>query len=236
MNNRLIYSVILVSCLSGNTLVSANDRVSGERRLYIYGTPDGCLVQLPSPVDADDKLRWKGPCTNEYASGEGTLTILDKNGKQKKAYTGTMDRGEPLGRWNDGTIARKTENDNIRNLEQPLAAPQGVSWPTIYFDNNSSRLSFQALKQLDDLIQKMNAMANDLKISVSGHSSASGSIDLNNKLSLFRAMVVRDYMVAKGIDRTRIKVFGKGTTVPIDQNGIADENRRVTFSVSSAKP
>jgi OOP family OmpA-OmpF porin len=60
----------------------------------------------------------------------------------------------------------------------------------------------------------MNAMANDLKISVSGHSSASGSIDLNNKLSLFRAMVVRDYMVAKGIDRTRIKVFGKGTTVP----------------------
>ncbi len=61
--------------------------------LYIYGTPTGCLVRLKEPIRQGEHVRWNGDCSEEYASGVGTLTILDSAGTAVSNMRVSMQRG-----------------------------------------------------------------------------------------------------------------------------------------------
>ncbi|PKO58115.1 MAG: hypothetical protein CVU25_05690 [Betaproteobacteria bacterium HGW-Betaproteobacteria-19] len=238
MINRLVFSAILASCIGSVIPASANDHAINERRLYLYGTPDGCLVQLPSPVDEDDELRWKGACTNEYASGNGTLTIFDRSGKPKKVYTGEVERGAPTGPWNEPVTANKLQDEVEDTVAgRQLNSPESITAPALYFGNNSSRLGVQAAKQLDEFVHLLNAgEMKYMQISIHGHTSAPGDVNHNARLSLRRAEAVRGYMIGKGIDKARLTASGKGASEPVGPNGTAKESRRVTFVLSPVRP
>jgi len=67
--------------------------------VYIYGTPSGCLVQLKEPLRQGEHVRWNGDCREEYASGVGTITVFDSDGKALSASRGAMQRGIQSGQW-----------------------------------------------------------------------------------------------------------------------------------------
>jgi len=52
---------------------------------------------------------------------------------------------------------------------------------------------------------------------VTGHTDRLGSDEYNQKLSKARADAVRDYLVSKGVDRTRIETVGMGEKQPVVQ-------------------
>jgi outer membrane protein OmpA-like peptidoglycan-associated protein len=73
-----------------------------------------------------------------------------------------------------------------------------------------------------------------MRIEISGHTDNTGSLALNSKLSEDRAKAVVEYLIQKGIDRTRLEFKGYGPQQPIADNATAagrTQNRRVEFKI-----
>lgn len=74
-----------------------------------------------------------------------------------------------------------------------------------------------------------------LRMECEGHTDSTGSLELNNRLSLQRAEAVRDYLVSSGISPDRVSAIGMGPSMPIADNSTRDgrqANRRVEIIVS----
>lgn len=76
-------------------------------------------------------------------------------------------------------------------------------------------------------------------VTVIGHTDSTGSDAVNNPLSLNRAASVRDYVVARGVQSSRIAIDGRGSREPIASNDTAAnraKNRRVEIFVAEPAP
>ena len=103
----------------------------------------------------------------------------------------------------------------------------------IYFDQSSPVLRSQSFTELDQLSAIL--LANPaLQIEIRGHTDNQGDFDLNVKLSRDRCQAIVDYLVGKGISKTRLKAVGRGPIDPIAPNNNEEnrrKNRRVEFVV-----
>lgn len=89
----------------------------------------------------------------------------------------------------------------------------------------------------DEMNELANLMRDDegLLLRVEGHTDSRGSDEYNQKLSEDRANAVKEYLVEKGIDASRITTVGYGESQPIASNDTQtglDRNRRVELIVS----
>lgn len=72
-------------------------------------------------------------------------------------------------------------------------------------------------------------------LSIVGHTDSTGTDAINNPLSMDRANAARDYLVGRGVARTRIATDGRGSREPVSDNGTAqgrDKNRRIEIFVA----
>ncbi|MGI4022859.1 MAG: OmpA family protein [Janthinobacterium lividum] len=112
---------------------------------------------------------------------------------------------------------KKVVRDAISNLE---------------FDLGKSTIrdhSFPSLDKVADLLVSKN-----FTLKLAGHTDNTGSAVLNMKLSKDRAEAVRQYLVSKGANASRIESVGYGSTQPIATNKTAtgrQQNRRVVFTL-----
>ncbi|MCL2657256.1 MAG: TolC family outer membrane protein [Betaproteobacteria bacterium] len=73
-------------------------------------------------------------------------------------------------------------------------------------------------------------------VTVVGHTDRIGSAEFNQRLSEQRAAAVRDYLISRGMDGSKIRVEGKGASQPISQCPRQDpENRTNTKLVECLK-
>jgi len=103
----------------------------------------------------------------------------------------------------------------------------------ILFETGKSVLTAASSMELDRLldIMKENAL---MKIEISGHTDNTGSAVINTRLSEARAKTVVDYLINKGIDKSRMIFRGFGSLQPISDNSTAigrAKNRRVEFKI-----
>jgi type IX secretion system PorP/SprF family membrane protein len=101
------------------------------------------------------------------------------------------------------------------------------------FEFNSSDLDESSAKYLDELSGALKEDAH-LRIRLAGHTDNVGSAGFNLKLSLFRANAIRDYLVSKGVDSSRIETEGKGLSEPLNDNRTESDrakNRRVELTI-----
>lgn len=106
----------------------------------------------------------------------------------------------------------------------------------VLFDFGKSELKPEGLKRLDDLMGTLKDAALDVLIAT-GHTDSIGSEELNNRLSLERANSVKNYLVGKGLDVTRVRAIGKGKSQPVADNATDEgrsKNRRVDIDVVPA--
>ncbi|MEX0144535.1 OmpA family protein [Massilia sp. LMS1-1-1.1] len=116
----------------------------------------------------------------------------------------------------------------------PAPVSEKVSFASeALFDFDQSALKPQGKAALDQLLGQLTDM--DLEVIVTvGHTDAVGPDTYNQKLSQRRAEAVKAYLVAQGVETSRVYTEGKGETQPVADNTSAAgraKNRRVTVEV-----
>jgi outer membrane protein OmpA-like peptidoglycan-associated protein len=103
----------------------------------------------------------------------------------------------------------------------------------INFNTGSAEILPNSYPILDRAVSTLNEYAS-LRIRIDGNTDNVGSAEFNQKLSEDRSASVKSYLVAKGIDGSRIETTGFGDTHPVESNKTARgraANRRIEFSI-----
>jgi len=151
--------------------------------------------------------------------------------------------GEEVTKYNTNPLEVDTDKGSIDDFVEvtrrtnPLDPADDIiiERVTIYdvnFGFDSSTLSAENQKKLDDLIEKLK-IRSSVKVKVEGYTDSVGPAAYNLKLSKRRAEVVKQYLVDKGIKADRISTDGAGKKNPIDSNKTKEgraKNRRVEIS------
>ncbi|MCK0163918.1 TolC family outer membrane protein [Marinobacter sp. S6332] len=106
------------------------------------------------------------------------------------------------------------------------------------FDVGSAEFKPEAMASLQQFAQRLLERGTVKSINVVGHTDSSGSDALNRKLSLARAISVRDALIDSGIANTVMLVSGVGASQPRTSNDTAQGramNRRVEVRVTHAR-
>lgn len=117
----------------------------------------------------------------------------------------------------------------------PITVGAKVNLPNVLFEQGKSSLIKESFVELDAVVRflKLNPT---VKIELAGHTDNRGLEKSNLELSRNRVKIVRDYLVAKGISKSRIKGKGYGGSMPIalgDTEESRQLNRRVEFEIKS---
>lgn len=112
---------------------------------------------------------------------------------------------------------------------EPLPAEKFI----IYFNSNTSEVTSDSratISKILDTIKQRKAIS----IKISGHTDATGSAQLNEKLSCSRARSIKELLIRQGADAAIMEVssHGKGNQLIPTADGIAEpRNRRVEVIV-----
>lgn len=119
---------------------------------------------------------------------------------------------------------------------EPTAVKKALFEPlNVYFELNSSNLI--RTKEINDwltMAKKYLTENPSAKLSLTGYSDNTGSVDLNMKLSKKRAESVRNLLISEGFKANNLTVSGKGPANPIASNDTDDgraKNRRVAIQL-----
>ncbi|WP_417500717.1 TolC family outer membrane protein [Marinobacter sp.] len=106
------------------------------------------------------------------------------------------------------------------------------------FDVGSAEFKPEAMANLQQFAQRLLERGTVKSVNIVGHTDSSGSDALNRKLSLARAISVRDALIDSGIANTVMLVSGVAASQPRANNDTAQGramNRRVEVRVTHAK-
>jgi len=99
----------------------------------------------------------------------------------------------------------------------------------ILFDVDKASLKPESKESLQEIVKLMQNYPG-LKIEIQGHTDNQGSVDYNKDLSQRRAQTVKTYLIASGIDDSRLAATGYGFSQPVASNDTQEgrsKNRRV---------
>ena len=178
------------------------------------------------------------------AAGAVIGGILGNNvGKGKNGALGAV-LGGVIGGVAGGVIGNKMDKQ-AKAIKEALPGAQvervnegikiTLSENTVNFDFNSASLTAVSKANLDKLSEVMTQYP-DTNINVYGHTDSKGADAYNLTLSEKRANSVIDYMVSKGVARTRLNAMGMGESEPIATNDTDEgraKNRRVEFAITA---
>jgi len=157
-----------------------------------------------------------------YAAEEPAgYLVAAQDGAPVTTATGACVR---TGEWTAGTSYRSCDPLPAAKLipaalervssEMPLPAqPMRVSMNTL-FDFDSAVLRADAGPALDALAKQLTSR-NYQKVDIVGHADRMGPGKYNQKLSEQRAEAVRDYLLTRGLDATKVSAIGVGATEPL---------------------
>jgi outer membrane protein OmpA-like peptidoglycan-associated protein len=185
-----------------------------------------------SKIDIIDLQTDQNIATTASSDVDGTYRVRLP---EKKSYMVNFRGSGYLSDMKQVSIPQNYASDTYTLDESLIKIKVGkkVVLNNILFETGKSILTASSNTELDRLY---NILADDpqIRIEISGHTDKTGSEPLNFKLSEDRAKAVVDYLVKKGIDKSRLEYKGFGSLQPIDDNATAagrTKNRRVEFKI-----
>ncbi len=125
------------------------------------------------------------------------------------------------------TIIEKTNTitNTVTKVEQLITLPPDV----ILFDIGKHNIKPQYNKRLSYYATQLKKYA-DLKVTLTGHTDATGNPEANRLLSERRATATKDYLLKQGVQEAQIETAFNGANLPTEENKSAAgkaQNRRV---------
>jgi len=122
----------------------------------------------------------------------------------------------------------------LKNVDlNPIKAGQSTVLKNIYFASRSYNLEDESLVELNKLYELLEKNKS-LSIQISGHTDNIGDDNENLILSRNRAKAVMEYLLSKGIEKSRLSYKGYGERKPIADNNTDEgraKNRRTEIMV-----
>lgn len=110
------------------------------------------------------------------------------------------------------TASSAASNADNSALEAARAEMMSIG-DTVLFGYDSSQLSADAMATLDAQAALLNAKQS-FRVKIEGHADERGTREYNLALGERRASATRDYLVAKGVDGSRIRIVSYGKERP----------------------
>jgi len=186
------------------------------------------------------------PSTEGIAKYKGCpVPDTDKDGINDEQDKCPTTKG--LGRY-EGCPIPDTDKDGVNDEEDKCPSIAGIAankgcadlqplvdaaTAKLKFATGSIQLTKQQTNPLNALIQLMSENTT-IQLLINGHTDNTGSLKINEKLSLSRAKVVMNYLIKKGISASRLTAKGFAFSMPIADNSTAKgraTNRRVEMVV-----
>lgn len=112
---------------------------------------------------------------------------------------------------------------------------QSLRLDHIQFETGSDKLTSDSKYELDNLIELLVSNST-MTVELGGHTDNTGDAAANLALSAKRAAAVRDYVVSRGVESSRLKPVGYGQSRPADTNDTEagrQNNRRTELRILS---
>jgi OOP family OmpA-OmpF porin len=87
----------------------------------------------------------------------------------------------------------------------------------INFDFDKSNIKAEFAPVLDEAAQILKDNSS-VKVTIEGHTDSKGTDEYNQRLSERRAKSVKQYLVSRGVEASRLDTVGKGEREPIADN------------------
>ncbi len=145
-----------------------------------------------------------GRTSNAFSKNSGNYGVSEPkaSGQQNMETTNIRDQ------QNIPYSQQELETGNNNNPQQHPLPPLPQKY-VIFFGFNSFEIPNDALVNLNRLAEFM-ARNPDVSAIARGYTDTLGNISYNKMLAEFRADIVKGYLVAKGINPTRIRTYGMG--------------------------
>lgn len=176
---------------------------------------------------------------NDYISEPESVQTLNKN--YQKKVTGNLNYKIVILKegyfYHEEIIAVTDANaKNVKRIDfklEPIISGEKFILDNMYFNANSATLKSASFAQLDILYDFL-VKNSDVRVEVGGHTNGLCDEDFCMNLSMERAKSVIEYLVGKGIDRSRMIAKGYGKKYPIASNDTPEgrkKNQRVEITI-----
>lgn len=180
-------------------------------------------------VSYPGKVEWNASVFNYMTNAPlagATLVLTDPSGKKDTvmadangmvSYYLDPNKKYKVDMYQGGRIVGSTEVNTqgwgqITNQSlsvAPLLPGSVIELPNIYYNFNDATLRPDARKDLDLVVSLLRQHPN-ISVELASHTDSRGNERYNQELSQRRANGVVDYLVSRGIDRSRLKPTGYG--------------------------
>ncbi len=190
---------------------------------------DGAAAPAPAPAMADEVLDFDGdgvPDFRDWCAGTPAGVDVDGSGC---ALDSDID-GVPdyMDQCPNTALNTYVDDTGCPASGETLLTLVGVNFAT-----GSAQLTSGASDILDEAANVLRANPG-VSVTVEGHTDSQGSSSSNLTLSQRRAEAVVNYLVDRGIKRSRLTALGRGESSPVAPNDTANgrwKNRRVELVV-----
>lgn len=184
-----------------------NQNGSRREKIFSRGNTTGKDIDSSAVLDS---FEWQDGELVESDSGFVLLPLYGDVATDNKMPT-----------WADMTNAQKSET----------IKKQSSQWKKIGFAFGQTALSNEAQAVLREILAEMQR---DLSatVYVVGYTDNLGKESVNKRVSLYRAELVKQWLVDRGIEEARLQTLGKGSEEPLADNATdagRAMNRRVEF-------
>ncbi|MGP5359736.1 OmpA family protein [Psychrobacter celer] len=178
----------------------------------------------------------KGDTITVNAPDEAALQQLVTD-LQAAAPAMTVQAEGPLdlqGEIDDSLTAADAAMTNLGDNPDPRDVARALSIQVINFELDKAIIP-DANKALLDRAATIITEVPDMELMIIGHTDSQASDDYNIELSQERADAVKEYLVAQGVDASKLSTKGMGESEPIADNSTEQgrfRNRRIEFVVN----
>lgn len=162
----------------------------------------------------------------------GAYKIILPSGK-KYSFVAQQQEFYPISENIDLKETKEYSEFNKNLYLLPIEKGEAIRLNNIFFEFNKADLMSESFNELDRLYEILKDNPK-ISIEIGGHTDDQGSEQYNQKLSESRAQSVINYLIEKGINKSRLTAVGYGKAAPVVPND-SDENRaynrRVEFKV-----